>query len=138
LDPNKQTQYSGFSLVELMIVIVIVGLLAAVAVPIYYNSVYDAKKAEAIATMGSIKGQINMYYGEYGWYPIVDKKDYVIGAFWNDIKPGELRGVNFSDSSYLYKSKDGDKWELIVDKKTTFFEKDLKMKSDGTISGGEK
>ncbi len=136
MDPNKQKQYNGFSWVELMIVIVIIGLLAAIAVPMYYNSIYDEKKAEAIAAMGSIKSQINFYYGQYGWYPIVSKKDYVIGAFWNNIKQGELRGVNFSDSSYYYESKNGDKWELIVNHKTTFLDKDLKLKSDGTIDGG--
>jgi len=136
LDPIQQNNSKGFSLVELMIVIVIVGLLAAVAVPIYYNNMYTAKKAEAYAAMGSIRTQINYYYAEYGWYPIVDKKDYVIGAFWNDIKPGELKGINFSDSSYYYKCKDGEKWEIVVDKKTTFLEKDLKLKHDGSISGG--
>jgi len=119
-----------------MIVIVVIGILAAIGIPIYYDSIYTAKRAEAIATMGSIKSEIQWYYTEYGWYPIVKDKDYVIGAFWNHIKPGELSGINFADSSYLYKCKDGEKWEIIVDKKTTFLEKDLKLKHDGEIKGG--
>lgn len=138
METNQQKQGDGFSLIELMIVIVIVSLLAAVAVPLYYNNLYDAKMAEAYATMGSIQTQLRFYYAEYGWYPIESQKTYVIGAYWNDIKPGEMRGINFSDSSYLYQCKDGEKWEIIADKKTTFLEKDLTMKYDGTIEGGRK
>ena len=119
-----------------MIVIVIIGILAAIGIPMYYDSIYSAKRAEAIAAMGSIKSEIHWYYAEYGWYPIVEKDDYVIGAFWNHIKPGELSGINFSDSSYYYKSKNGEEWELKIKKKESFLEKDLKMKSDGSISGG--
>lgn len=125
----------GFSLAELMIVILVTAILAAIAIPIYSKNVYNAKRAEAMAAMGSIKSQINMYYGEHGWYPIVSKEDYVIGAYWNDIRPGELRGMYFSDSAYLYKSKNGDKWELKIKKKESWLEDDLKLKSDGSWKG---
>ncbi|MBT7093621.1 MAG: prepilin-type N-terminal cleavage/methylation domain-containing protein, partial [Bacteroidetes bacterium] len=57
---------SGFSLVELMIVIVIIGVLAAVAVPIYSNNVMKAKMSEADAALGSIRTQLRVYYGENG------------------------------------------------------------------------
>jgi len=130
---NQKKQRHGFSLLELMIVIMIIGLLAAVAVPIFNRNVYTAKKAEGYAMLGSIRSQLYIYYGEWGDYPIVNKKDYVIGASWNDIKPGELSGVYFSDSSFYYKCRDGVKYEIIASKKTTFLEKDLKLKHDGTF-----
>jgi len=136
LDYYHGKRENGFSLVELMIVILIIGILAAIGIPMYYDSIYSAKRAEAIAAMGGIKSEIQWYYAEYGWYPIVEKDDYVIGAFWNHIKPGELNGINFSDSSYYYKCNDSEEWELKVKKKESFLEKDLKLKSDGSISGG--
>ena len=45
----------GFTMVELLVVLVIVGILAAVAVPIYLQNVQRARAAEAIATMGLLR-----------------------------------------------------------------------------------
>ncbi len=58
---NKQ----GFTLIELMVVIVIVGILAAVAIPSYSKYVANAKIAEAYSLMDNIgKAQIS-YYAEH-------------------------------------------------------------------------
>ena len=48
---NKQ----GFTMVELLVVLVIVGILAAVATPIYLQNVQRSRAAEAIATMGLLR-----------------------------------------------------------------------------------
>ena len=104
---------SGFSLVELMIVIVIIGVLAAVAVPIYNNNVTKARMSEADAALGSIRTQLRVYYGENGEYPTADED--VVGASWNDIKAGELTGTYFADSSYTYLSADGVSYTLTCD-----------------------
>jgi len=98
---------SGFSLVELMIVIVIIGVLAAVAVPIYNNNVMKAKMSEADAALGSIRTQLRVYYGENGTYPTEASAVDVVGQDWNDINVGELNGKYFGDSSFTYVSADG-------------------------------
>ena len=73
----------GFTLVELVIVIIIVGILSLVAVPIYRNYVLKAKLTEAEVLAGSIVDKVNLYILEKG-YP------YFI---WGDLFPGSQYAV---------------------------------------------
>ncbi|MHC4536160.1 MAG: prepilin-type N-terminal cleavage/methylation domain-containing protein [Planctomycetota bacterium] len=52
----------GFTLIELMVVILIVGTLAAVAVPILRGRTNRTKWSEAAATAGAIRTAIRTYY----------------------------------------------------------------------------
>jgi prepilin-type N-terminal cleavage/methylation domain-containing protein len=105
MDKYKRTY--GFSLLELIIVVVIIGVLAAVAVPIYHKNIENAKRTEAVAGIGEIRQQLFISYGVNGSYPVAETFTRVIGADWNDIKPGELDGTYFSDADYRYRSYDG-------------------------------
>ena len=126
---------SGFSLVELMIVIVIIGVLAAVAVPIYSNNVMKAKMSEADAALGSIRTQLRVYYGENGVYPTATDELVVdVGTTWNDINANELDGKYFSDSSYTYT---GDATTFTITcAKGDILEADRTLNQSGDLAGG--
>ena len=59
---------SGFTLIELMIVVVIAGILAAVAFPAYTDSVRKSRRAAAKTTMLQIAQQEERYYTENNKY----------------------------------------------------------------------
>ncbi|NQT46751.1 MAG: prepilin-type N-terminal cleavage/methylation domain-containing protein [Candidatus Omnitrophica bacterium] len=59
----------SFTLIELLIVVLIVGILATVALPQYTKVVEKAKWAEAVSMLGSIRQMCLLYYAEHSFYP---------------------------------------------------------------------
>ncbi len=107
---------SGFSLVELMIVIVIIGVLFGAAVPIYQHNLEMAKRTEAVAAIATIRDELKMYYATEGSFPISDSYKKVIGQVWNDINKGELTGKYFKDNNFRYRSYDGIEYRIKCNK----------------------
>jgi len=53
---------SGFTLVELVIVIVVLGILAAVAVPRFFDFTGDAKDAACKGALGGVRSGVSTFY----------------------------------------------------------------------------
>jgi len=65
----KQRAQAGFTLIELMIVVAIIGILAAVAIPQYQDYVVRSKLAAAASSVASIQTAMAEYYQSNGVFP---------------------------------------------------------------------
>ena len=65
----KRNIQKGFTLIELMIVIAIIGILAAIAIPQYQDYTIRAKVTEAIVAASPCKLAVSEYYSSFNTLP---------------------------------------------------------------------
>jgi type IV pilus assembly protein PilA len=77
----------GFTLIELMIVVAIIGILAAIAIPAYQSYLIRAQISEGLTLASRAKTSVSEYYVERGKWPsnndeagLADKHD-IIGSY---------------------------------------------------------
>ena len=65
----QRRQMKGFTLIELMIVIAIIGILAAIAIPAYQDYTIRAQASEGLTLASSVRVAIGDYYAQNGTWP---------------------------------------------------------------------
>ena len=68
--PERRRANGGFTLIELMIVVAIIGVLAAIAVPVYQDYTIRSRIDEGASLASAGKTAVDVWYSETGvWHP---------------------------------------------------------------------
>lgn len=107
---NKTVNKKGFSLVELLVVISIIGVLSAVLVANFMGARERARDAQKIQDLNAVKNALRMYYNDNQTYPDSEGANACTGCL-NTILLDYIPSVGVVDYWYL-KSYDGDSFKL--------------------------
>jgi prepilin-type N-terminal cleavage/methylation domain-containing protein len=97
---KKMKGKKGFTLIELMVVVLIVAILAAVAIPILRGRIDAAKWSEGKAMMGTIATAIRAYAAENGTTATNPVLDFAQGTTSLGFASGDLTGTYFADADF--------------------------------------
>ena len=69
----------GFTLIELMIVVAIIGILAAIAIPAYQDYIARSQASEGVELLGGAKVPLAEFYSDKGVWPTTASLSDVVG-----------------------------------------------------------
>ena len=91
---------SGFTLIELMIVVAIIGILAAIAIPAYQDYTVRAKVSEPLTFADAAKVSVSEYYQTMGFMP-ADAAAAGISAATSQYIAAVTYGIDSSTTSHI-------------------------------------
>ena len=89
-------EQQGFTLIELMIVVAIIGVLASIAMPAYQDYTIRAQISEGLSVAAGAKAPLSEYYFDRGAWPNNNNKAGVANQ--NDIRGKYVKSVKVKDN----------------------------------------
>ncbi|OGR69412.1 MAG: hypothetical protein A2081_00455 [Elusimicrobia bacterium GWC2_61_19] len=94
----------GFTLIELMIVVAIIGILAAIAIPKFADLINKSKEGATKGALSSVRSALQVYYGDNeGWFPTDNFTDSLLlnAKYINEIPMAKLPTTTHADSKVV-------------------------------------
>ena len=85
---NKKSNSKGFTLIEMMIVIVVIGVIASIAIPSYTNSIRKGRRGDAQQGLMEVANRLEGFYARNATYTTDLSQVGYANAGWNDIRGG--------------------------------------------------
>ncbi len=99
----------GFTLIELMIVVAIIGILAAVAIPKFGDLLKKSKEGATKGNLGSIRSALSIYYGDQeGNFPNTPEALTIGGTYINMIPKAAMPGFHAGTKSFFLNVDEND------------------------------
>ncbi|MEM9586418.1 MAG: prepilin-type N-terminal cleavage/methylation domain-containing protein [Planctomycetota bacterium] len=95
----KAKQRTGFSLIEMVIVILILGIIAAVAAPRMFDTAARAEESTTRQQLGVLRNAIEMYRASYNSYPLSGELKARMEEMLNGPFPAPTIGTNKGQAS---------------------------------------
>ena len=108
----------GFTLIELMIVVAIIGILAAIAIPKFAELIRKSNEGASKGNLGSIRSALSIYYGDMeGQYPTNMPSLTIAGKYLTEVPKAKAPNYHGDTSvvveGTLAAAADGGGWHFV-------------------------